>query len=106
MFHPQNPADRRPSASQVDDRFDIDYNKRFLREFQSRGDLPRAFYWTAVIEDQEFSSIRPLIDWLDYMVTRLQLSRPRVPPGLSSAGSAKELRQAPQANPASFRRRQ
>ena len=26
----------------------------------------RAFYYTAVIEDQEYSSIRPLIDWLDY----------------------------------------
>src|SRR6476659_3558976 len=45
--------------------FDIDY-KRLLREFQSRGDLLRAFYYTAVIEDQEFSSIRPLVDWLDY----------------------------------------
>jgi uncharacterized LabA/DUF88 family protein len=45
--------------------FDIDY-KRLLREFESRGTLLRAFYYTAVIEDQEFSSIRPLIDWLDY----------------------------------------
>ena len=45
--------------------FDIDY-KRLLREFQSRGYLLRAFYYTAVIEDQEYSSIRPLIDWLDY----------------------------------------
>ena len=45
--------------------FDIDY-KRLLREFQSRGNLLRAFYYTAVIEDQEYSSIRPLIDWLDY----------------------------------------
>src|SRR4029079_7114319 len=43
----------------------IDY-KRLLREFQSRGYLLRAFYYTAVIEDQEYSSIRPLIDWLDY----------------------------------------
>jgi uncharacterized LabA/DUF88 family protein len=25
-----------------------------------------AFYYTAIIEDQEYSSIRPLIDWLDY----------------------------------------
>jgi uncharacterized LabA/DUF88 family protein len=41
--------------------FDIDY-KRLLKEFQSRGTLLRAFYYT----DQEFSSIRPLIDWLDY----------------------------------------
>ncbi|MCK1420312.1 NYN domain-containing protein [Bradyrhizobium sp. 180] len=45
--------------------FDIDY-KRLLSEFQSRGTLLKAFYYTAVIEDQEFSSIRPLIDWLDY----------------------------------------
>ena len=45
--------------------FDIDY-KRLLREFHSRGYLVRAFYYTAVIEDQEYSSIRPLIDWLDY----------------------------------------
>jgi uncharacterized LabA/DUF88 family protein len=45
--------------------FDIDY-KRLLREFHSRGYLLRAFYYTAVTEDQEYSSIRPLIDWLDY----------------------------------------
>jgi uncharacterized LabA/DUF88 family protein len=45
--------------------FDIDY-KRLLKEFQSHGTLVRAFYYTAMIEDQEFSSIRPLIDWLDY----------------------------------------
>ena len=45
--------------------FDIDY-KRLLNEFRSRGDLVRASYYTAIIEDLEFSSIRPLIDWLDY----------------------------------------
>jgi uncharacterized LabA/DUF88 family protein len=45
--------------------FDIDY-KRLLKEFQSRGTLVRAIYYTAIIENQEFSSIRPLIDWLDY----------------------------------------
>src|SRR6202000_341607 len=45
--------------------FDIDY-KRLLKEFQSRGTLLRAFYYTEIIEDQEYSSIRPLIDWLDY----------------------------------------
>ena len=45
--------------------FDIDY-KRLLQEFQSRGKLVRAYYYTAMIEDQEFSSIKPLIDWLDY----------------------------------------
>jgi uncharacterized LabA/DUF88 family protein len=26
----------------------------------------RAFYYTAIIENQEYSSIRPLVDWLDY----------------------------------------
>jgi uncharacterized LabA/DUF88 family protein len=45
--------------------FDIDY-KRLLKEFQSRGTLVRAYYYTAVIEDQEFTRLRPLIDWLDY----------------------------------------
>ena len=45
--------------------FDIDF-KRLLKEFQSRGTLLRAFFYTAIIEDQEFSSIRPLVDWLDY----------------------------------------
>jgi uncharacterized LabA/DUF88 family protein len=45
--------------------FDIDY-KRLLKEFQGRGVLVRAYYYTALIEDQEYSSIRPLIDWLDY----------------------------------------
>jgi len=45
--------------------FDIDY-KRMLMEFRSRGNLVRAFYYTVVIEDQESSQIRPLLDWLDY----------------------------------------
>jgi uncharacterized LabA/DUF88 family protein len=45
--------------------FDVDY-KRLLAEFQGRGTLVRAFYYTAMVEDQEYSSIRPLIDWLNY----------------------------------------
>jgi hypothetical protein len=45
--------------------FDIDF-KRLLIEFGSRGNLVRASYYTALLEDQEFNSIRPLIDWLDY----------------------------------------
>jgi uncharacterized LabA/DUF88 family protein len=53
--------------------FDIDY-KRLLELFQSKCNLLRAFYYTALIEDQEYSPIRPLIDWLDYngytMVTK------------------------------------
>jgi uncharacterized LabA/DUF88 family protein len=53
--------------------FDIDY-KRLLDLFASRGRLMRAFYYTALIEDQEYSPLRPLVDWLDYngytMVTK------------------------------------
>ena len=45
--------------------FDIDYRK-LLGHFQSKGYLLRAYYYTALVEDQEYSSIRPLIDWLDY----------------------------------------
>ena len=45
--------------------FDIDYRK-LLKAFQKRGYLLRAYYYTALIEDQEYSWIRPLIDWLDY----------------------------------------
>jgi len=45
--------------------FDIDYRK-LLKSFQKRGYLLRAYYYTALLEDQEYSSIRPLIDWLDY----------------------------------------
>jgi uncharacterized LabA/DUF88 family protein len=53
--------------------FDIDY-KLLLRWAASKGRLIRAFYYTALIEDQEYSPIRPLVDWLDYngytMVTK------------------------------------
>lgn len=53
--------------------FDIDY-KRLLELFAEKGILVRAFYYTALIEDQEYSPIRPLVDWLDYngytMVTK------------------------------------
>jgi uncharacterized LabA/DUF88 family protein len=45
--------------------FDIDF-KRLLALFGQRARLVRAVYFTALVQDQEFSSIRPLIDWLDY----------------------------------------
>lgn len=45
--------------------FDIDY-RRLLEEFKKRGRLVRAYYYTALLEDQDFSPIRPLVDWLDY----------------------------------------
>lgn len=53
--------------------FDIDY-KRLLELFAGRGRLVRAFYYTALVENEEYSPIRPLVDWLDYngyaMVTK------------------------------------
>ena len=53
--------------------FDIDY-KKLLALFRTKGHLVRALYYTALAEDQEYSSIRPLVDWLDYngytMVTK------------------------------------
>ena len=45
--------------------FDIDY-KRLLTWISGQSRLVRAFYYTALLEDQEYSPIRPLIDWLDY----------------------------------------
>lgn len=45
--------------------FDMDY--RLLRqEFERRGKLVRAYYYTALLENEEYSPIRPLIDWLNY----------------------------------------
>ncbi len=53
--------------------FDIDY-KRLLELFKDQGRLVRAFYYTALLEEQDYSPIRPLVDWLDYngytMVTK------------------------------------
>jgi uncharacterized LabA/DUF88 family protein len=53
--------------------FDIDY-KLLRHEFMRRGKLLRAFYYTALLESDEYSPIRPLIDWLHYngytMVTK------------------------------------
>lgn len=53
--------------------FDMDY-RRLLSWIAGQGRLVRAFYYTALADDQEYSPIRPLIDWLDYngytMVTK------------------------------------
>lgn len=53
--------------------FDIDYRK-LRSQFARQGTLVRAFYYTALMEDQEYSPLRPLVDWLDYngftMVTK------------------------------------
>jgi len=45
--------------------YDIDY-KRLLELFRNKGRLIRAYYYTAIIEDSDYSAVRPLIDFLDY----------------------------------------
>ena len=53
--------------------FDIDY-RRLLAAFGASGRLVRAYYYTALLDEQEYSPIRPLVDWLEYngftMVTK------------------------------------
>jgi uncharacterized LabA/DUF88 family protein len=53
--------------------FDVDY-RRLLELLGSNGRLVRAYYYTALLDEQEYSPIRPLVDWLDYngytMVTK------------------------------------
>ena len=45
--------------------FDIDF-RRLLNELEGRGHLLRAYYYTTIIEEPEYSSVRPLTDWLNY----------------------------------------
>lgn len=45
--------------------FEIDY-RQLLNDFKQSSYLLRAYYYTAIADDQEYSSVRPLIDWLDY----------------------------------------
>ncbi|HRY27261.1 MAG: NYN domain-containing protein [Geminicoccaceae bacterium] len=53
--------------------YDVDY-RRLLEVFSGSGRLLRAYYYTALLDEQEYSPIRPLVDWLDYngytMVTK------------------------------------
>ncbi len=45
--------------------FDIDYRK-LLEFFRGKARLICANYYTAMMEDADYSPIRPLVDWLDY----------------------------------------
>ena len=51
--------------------FDIDY-KLLRQEFERRGKLIRAYYYTAIVEGEEYSPIRPLVDWLAALRALLQ----------------------------------
>ena len=44
----------------------VSTSSEMLAEMKSWGRLLRVFYYTAVVEDDEYNSIRPLLDWLDY----------------------------------------
>ena len=57
--------------------FGVDF-KRLLSEFQTNGDLLRAYYYTLVWSEQgDFQSIIPLTDWLDYngYTVRMKLAK-------------------------------
>src|SRR3954465_9839771 len=45
--------------------FDVDY-KNLLGHFRERSYLVRAYYYTALLETDEYSPLRPLVDWLGY----------------------------------------
>src|SRR3954465_7985331 len=45
--------------------FDVDY-KNLLAYFRQRSYLVRAYYYTALLETEEYSPLRPLGDWLGY----------------------------------------
>ena len=44
---------------------DLDFRK-LSDWFGQKGQLVRAYYYTAIVEGEEFSPVRPLVDWLDY----------------------------------------
>ena len=77
-FHPQESIalvidDQNLHSSARAPGFDID-DRKLLALFGSQGHPVRAFYYTALMDDREYSRLRPLVDWLDYngytMVTR------------------------------------
>lgn len=45
--------------------FDVDY-KNLLAFFRRQARLVRAAYYTALLENDEYSPLRPLVDWLGY----------------------------------------
>ena len=45
--------------------FDVDY-KNLLGFFRRQARLVRAAYYTALLENDEYSPLRPLVDWLGY----------------------------------------
>jgi uncharacterized LabA/DUF88 family protein len=68
--------------------FDIDY-KLLRQEFMRRGKLLRAFYYTALLENEDYSPIRPLVDWLHYNGFASSRNRRRNTPTARAAGRSR-----------------
>src|SRR3978361_1603369 len=45
--------------------FDVDY-RNLLEYFRKRANVIRAYYYSAVLETEEYSPLKPLTDWLAY----------------------------------------
>jgi uncharacterized LabA/DUF88 family protein len=45
--------------------FDVDY-RALLQFFRARSNVVRAYYYSAVLETDEYSPLKPLTDWLAY----------------------------------------
>jgi uncharacterized LabA/DUF88 family protein len=45
--------------------FDVDY-RNLLSYFQKQANVIRAYYYSAVLETEEYSPLKPLTDWLAY----------------------------------------
>src|ERR1700709_586438 len=45
--------------------FDVDY-RNLLTYFQKQANVIRAYYYSAVLETEEYSPLKPLTDWLAY----------------------------------------
>ena len=69
--------------------FDVDY-KLLRQEFSRRGKLVRMHYYTSFMEAEEFSPVRPLVDWLSYNGYIVHNRFPREIP--ESAGKRKTAR--------------
>ncbi len=45
--------------------FDVDY-RRLLEYFSEKSNLVRAYYYSALLDTEEYSPLKPLTDWLAY----------------------------------------
>src|SRR5271166_7203348 len=45
--------------------FDVDY-RNLLESFRKKANVIRAYYYSAVLETEEYSPLKPLTDWLAY----------------------------------------